>query len=279
MTHPVRPDEYQEINNFYTATVYEKGAEVIRMQHTLLGPERFRRAMDLYFERFDGRAVTCEDFVQTMQDASDLDLAQFRRWYSQAGTPVVSSRSRYDPVARSYTLELEQKTVGTAGQAHKRPFHIPFAIGLLDPNGNDLPLRLDGETTPGPTTRILNLTEPRQSFRFMDIPVVPVPSLLRGFSAPVKLVHHYRDEELVFLASHDSDPVNRWDAAQRLFADALLSLARDYRDGRPLAMPSSVASIVANLLADKTSDPALIALAVTLPDPCYIAALEPLMDV
>ena len=279
MAHPVRPDEYQEINNFYTATVYEKGAEVIRMQHTLLGPERFRRAMDLYFERFDGRAVTCEDFVQTMQDASDLDLAQFRRWYSQAGTPVVSSRGRYDPVARSYTLELEQKTVGTAGQAHKRPFHIPFAIGLLDPNGNDLPLRLDGETTPGPTTRILNLTEPRQSFRFMDIPVAPVPSLLRGFSAPVKLVHHYRDEELVFLASHDSDPVNRWDAAQRLFADALLSLARDYRDGRPLAMPSSVASIVANLLADKTSDPALIALAVTLPDPCYIAALEPLMDV
>jgi len=279
MAHPVRPDEYQEINNFYTATVYEKGAEVIRMQHTLLGDEQFRRGMDLYFERHDGRAVTCEDFVQAMQDASGVDLAQFRRWYSQAGTPIVASRGRYDDAARTYTLELEQKTGGTPGQAHKRPFHIPLAIGLLDRNGNDLPLTLEGEASAGPTTRVLNLTEPRQIFRFVDVPRAPVPSLLRGFSAPVKVLHEYRDDELAFLASHDSDPVNRWDAAQRSFADALLSLARDHREGKPLAVPQPVASIVAHLLADDKSDPALIALALTLPDPGYVATLEPTLDV
>jgi aminopeptidase N len=279
MAHPVRPDEYQEINNFYTATVYEKGAEVIRMQHTLLGPERFRRGMDLYFERHDGHAVTCDDFVQAMQDVSELDLAQFRRWYSQAGTPIVSSRGRYDAASKSYTLELEQKTPGTAGQSHKRPFHIPFAIGLLDQDGNDLPLKLDGETAPGATTRVLSLTEARQSFRFVDVPVAPLPSLLRGFSAPVKVVHDYRDGELAFLAAHDSDPVNRWDAAQRSFADALRKLAADHRDGRTLALPRSVHSIVDQLLTDQTSDPALIALALTLPDPAYVAALEPTLDV
>ena len=279
MAHPVRPDEYQEINNFYTSTVYEKGAEVIRMQHTLLGPERFQRGMDLYFARHDGQAVTCEDFVQAMQDASGIDLARFRRWYSQAGTPTVSSRGRYDAPTRTYTLELEQKTAATAGQAHKRPFHIPFAIGLLDREGNDLPLTLDGETERGPTTRVLSLTEARQSFRFIDIPVAPVPSLLRGFSAPVNLVYDHSDEELAFLASHDSDPVNRWNAAQRSFADALLSLARDHRDGRPLALPPTVALIVRHLLADETSDPALIALALTLPDPGYVATLEPALDV
>ena len=279
MAHPVRPDEYQEINNFYTATVYEKGAEVIRMQHTLLGAERFRRGMDLYFERHDGRAVTCEDFLQAMQDASGIDLAQFRRWYSQAGTPVVASRGRYDAAARTYTLDLEQKTAGTPGQAHKRPFHIPFAIGLLDRAGNDMPLTLDGESTPGPTTRVLDLTEARQSFRFVDVNAAPVPSLLRDFSAPVKLAHDYSEHDLALLAAHDSDPVNRWDAAQRSFSDALVALARGHRDGKPLALRRSVASIVAHLVADEASDPALIALALTLPDPAYVAALEPAIDV
>ena len=278
MAHAVRPDEYQEINNFYTATVYEKGAEVIRMQHTLLGPERFRRGMDLYFERHDGRAVTCEDFVQAMQDASGVDLAQFRRWYSQAGTPLVSSRGRYDAATRSYTLDVEQKTPATPGQAHKRPFHIPLAVGLLDRDGNDLPLKLEGEKGAGPTTRVLSLTEPRQSFRFIDIPVAPVPSLLRGFSAPVKLIHSYADDEIVFLAAHDSDPVNRWDAAQRALADALRKLARDHREGRALALPEAVATIAGRLLVDETSDPALVALALTLPDPAYVATLEPVVD-
>ena len=279
MAHPVRPDEYQEINNFYTATVYEKGAEVIRMQHTLLGAERFRRGMDLYFARHDGRAVTCDDFVQAMQDASDVNLVQFRRWYSQAGTPVVSARGHYDAATRSYTLDIEQKTAPTPGQAHKQPFHIPFAVGLLDTEGNDLPLTLAGERAPGPTTRVLDVKEARQSFRFVNIPAPPVPSLLRRFSAPVKLVHDYSDAELAFLAAHDSDPVNRWDAAQRSFTDALLRLAHDHRSGRPLALGPSLISLVGDLLDDEASDPALIALALTLPDPGYVAALEPAVDV
>src|SRR5438067_3295743 len=279
MAHPVRPDEYQEINNFYTATVYEKGAEVIRMQHTLLGEERFRQAMDLYFERHDGRAVTCDDFVQAMHDASRIDLNQFRRWYSQAGTPVVTARGRYDAGTRTYVLDMEQKTAATPGQSHKQPFHIPFAVGLLDRDGRDLPLRLAGETSIGTTTRILNVTQSRQLFRFVDIPVPPVPSLLRGFSAPVKVVYDHDEDDLAFLAAHDSDPVNRWDAAQRLMTGVLLRLAHDHRGGRRGAVPASLASLVGRLLQDEASDPALMALALTLPDPCYVAALEPVIDV
>ncbi|MGZ9044702.1 MAG: aminopeptidase N, partial [Telluria sp.] len=188
MAHPVRPDEYLEINNFYTGTVYEKGAEVIRMQHTLLGPLRFRRGMDLYFARHDGQAVTCDDFVQAMQDAAPpdgIDLAQFKRWYEQAGTPVVSVRGHYDAAARCYTLDVAQHCPPTPGQAHKAPLHIPLAIGLLDPDGRDLSLRMEGESAPAGTTRVLNVTAASQSFRFEDLAVAPVPSLLRGFSAPV----------------------------------------------------------------------------------------------
>ncbi|HSV17417.1 MAG TPA: aminopeptidase N [Casimicrobiaceae bacterium] len=279
MAHPVRPDEYQEINNFYTSTVYEKGAEVIRMQHTLLGPETFRRGMDLYFERFDGRAVTCDDFAQAMQDASGIDLAQFRRWYGQAGTPVVAVRGRYDARARSYTLELAQRTAPTPGQPRKLPFHIPVRIGLVGPDGRDMPLRLHGEAAPAGTTRVLSLTQAAQAFRFVDVPARPVPSLLRGFSAPVKLEFEYTDEDLALLAAHDSDAVNRWDAAQRAFAHAILRLARAARAGHGMAVPESITILVERLLGDHTSDPALIALALSLPDPAYVAALEPVLDV
>ncbi|HEY6893303.1 MAG TPA: aminopeptidase N, partial [Rhodanobacteraceae bacterium] len=189
MAHPVRPDEYQEINNFYTATVYEKGAELIRMQHTLLGPERFRRAMDLYFERHDGQAVTCEEFVQAMEDASletgGPDLRQFRRWYAQAGTPIVRGSGVYDPASRTYTLTLAQHTPATQGQTRKEPLHIPVAMALVDADGNDLPLVLEdeGERERAPTTRVLSLTEAEQQFRFAHVERTPVPSLLRGFSA------------------------------------------------------------------------------------------------
>ena len=240
MAHNVRPDEYLEINNFYTSTVYEKGAEVIRMQHTLLGPERFRRGMDLYFERHDGMAVTCDDFVQAMQDASRVELTQFRRWYSQAGTPVVAVRGAYDAAAQTYTLDIAQSTPPTPGQPEKQPFHIPFAVGLVDQTGRDIPLRLDGEAAPVGTTRVLDVREARQSFRFAGIEAPPVPSLLRGFSAPVNVEFAYTDEELAFLAAHDSDAVNRWDAAQRSFANAMLALARDQRDGKPLALPPAL---------------------------------------
>jgi aminopeptidase N len=279
MAHPVRPDEYREINNFYTATVYEKGAEVIRMQHTLLGPERFRRGMDLYFARHDGQAVTCDDFVQVMQDASGVDLSQFRRWYSEAGTPVVATASRYDPAARRWTLEVSQSLPSRGSGPARPPLHIPLALGLLGPDGRDIPLRLAGEAAAQGTTRVLELRSAAQTFEFVDVPARPVPSLFRGFSAPVRVEYDYGDDELALLAAHDSDAVNRWDAAQRSFTGAVLALARARRDGMPLTLSPALSRLVAALLADTVSDPALLAPALALPDPAYIATLEPMIDV
>jgi aminopeptidase N len=278
MSHPVRPDEYQEINNFYTATVYEKGAELIRMQHALLGEAAFRRALDRYFERHDGQAVTCDDFVQSMQDASGVDLTQFRRWYAQAGTPLVTARGHYDAAARTYVLDVEQAVSSPQGANGRPPLHIPFAVGLLDASGNDVPLRLAGEPNAAGTTRVLHVTSRTQRFEFVDVATAPVPSLLRGLSAPVKVAFDYRDEELAHLAAHDSDDVNRWDAAQRLFANAVLALAQEHRDGKPLTVPESLSRVVGALLDDEASDPALRALAITLPDPAYVAALAPSID-
>jgi len=252
---------------------------VIRMQHALLGADGFRRGTDLYFDRFDGEAVTCDDFVQSMQDASGVDLTQFRRWYSQAGTPVVTVHGHYDANARLYMLEVEQHTPATPGQSSKLPLHIPLAVGLLGPDGSDLPLRLEGEPAAGGTTRVLSVTKPRQAFCFVDVPVRPVPSLLRGFSAPVKVEFDFTDDQLAFLATHDSDAVNRWDAAQRSYVNAVLRLARDLRAGRPLVLPAALSRVVAALLADESSDPALLALALTPPDPAYVAAIEPTIDV
>ncbi|MEO6747991.1 MAG: aminopeptidase N, partial [Casimicrobiaceae bacterium] len=277
--HPVRPDEYREINNFYTPTVYEKGAEVIRMQRALLGDDGFRRGMDLYFDRHDGQAVTCEDFVQSMSDATGVDLTQFRRWYSQAGTPVVDATGAYDAAARTYTLELSQHTQPTPGQPTKLPLHVPIALGLVGKAGNDLPLQLAGEGTPMGTTRVVDLREPTQRYTFVDVNEAPVPSLARGYSAPVKLAFRYTDVELALLAAHDSDPVNRWDAAQRSFANAILALAADVRRQRALVLPPFLTALVGQLAADRVSDPALIALALTPPDPAYVAAMEDAIDV
>jgi aminopeptidase N len=279
MAHPVRPDEYQEINNFYTATVYEKGAEVIRMQHTLLGPDRFRRGMDLYFDRHDGQAVTCDDFVQAMADASGVDLAQFRRWYSQAGTPVVRARGHYDAAARTYALALSQHTDPTPGQPEKLPFHIPFAVGLVGPDGKDLPLRLEGEAEAAGATRVLDLVAPSQTFTFVDVPAPPVPSLAREYSAPVRVDHDYGDADLALLAAHDSDPVNRWDAAQRTFTQAIRAIAAQHRAGQPSALPGALVRVASALLDDRTGDPALIALALLPPDPAYVASLDAVIDV
>jgi len=279
MAHPVRPDEYQEINNFYTATVYEKGAELIRMQHTLLGPEAFRRGMDLYFARHDGQAVTCDDFVNAMQDASGVDLAQFRRWYAQAGTPLVRVTGRHDEPGRAYTLDVEQTCTPSPGQPDKRPFHIPLAVGLIGPDGRELQVRLERGDGTARTTHVLDLREPRQRFRFLDVPVPPVPSLLRGHSAPVRVEFAYTDRELALLAARDADPFNRWDAAQRTFVTAHLWLARQCRGGAPLVLPAGIEHVVAQLLEDTSSDPALVAMALTPPDTGYVAALEPVQDV
>ena len=283
LAHPVRPDEYEEINNFYTTTVYEKGAELIRMQHTLLGSACFRRGLDLYFARHDGQAVTCDDFVNAMDEASresgGRDLAQFRRWYAQAGTPVVRVRGRYDARAKTYTLDIEQHTPPTPGQPHKPPLHIPFAVGLVAADGTDLELALAGETSRGATTRLLDVTDERQTFTFVDIAAPPVPSLLRGYSAPVKVEFDYDDRALELLAAHDSDSVNRWDAALRSYVRAILSQADRHACGEPLELDASLVRVASALLDDRTSDPALIAIALTPPDLDYLAECVTTIDV
>ena len=221
MAHPVRPDQYVEINNFYTVTVYEKGAEVVRMMQTLVNRDGFGKGMDLYFQRHDGQAVTCDDFAQAIADANpDSELARqltpFKRWYSQSGTPRVQARGQYNAAERSYGLTLSQSCPPTTGQSDKQPFVIPVAVGLVDANGQDLPLRLRGESHSAGTTRLLVLTGPSQTFLFEDVDAEPVPSVLRGFSAPVILDSGLADTQLLHLLAHDSDAFNRWEAGQQL---------------------------------------------------------------
>ncbi len=271
MAHPVRPQSYLEISNFYTATVYEKGAEVVRMIHTLLGAAAFRRGMDLYFARHDGQAVTTDDFVAAMADASGIDLSHFKRWYDQAGTPVVVSHGQYDPGACTYTLTLRQYTPPTPGQAEKLPLHIPFAVGLVGPDGRDLPLQLSGEPAAGATTHVLSLTEPRQSFVFANVFAHPVPSLLRNFSAPVVLEHDYSDAQLAHLMAHDSDAFNRWEAGQRLATQILLRGVDAAIQGAPLEVPDAFITAFARTLANGEGDPALAAEALALPSEAYLA--------
>jgi aminopeptidase N len=271
LAHPVRPDAYQEINNFYTMTVYHKGAEVIRMQHTLLGEEGFRRGLGLYLSRHDGQAVTVDDFVAAMADAGEVDLRQFKSWYSQAGTPTVTARGAWDGTRRSYVLTLSQQTPATPGQPTKEPFHIPVAVGLVGRDGRDLPLRLTGEAAPGGTTRVLELRDAEQTFTFLDVSEPPVPSLLRGFSAPVKLQVDRLDSDLAFLFAHDSDPFNRWEAGQELATRVLLGLAKDHRAGRELQLPDVLCRAFRAALTDEAADPALLAEALRLPSEGYLA--------
>ncbi|MHB1408150.1 MAG: aminopeptidase N [Acidovorax defluvii] len=221
MAHPVRPDSYIEINNFYTVTIYEKGAEVVRMMHTLVGREGFAKGMKLYFERHDGQAVTCDDFASAIADANPTsDLARllpaFKRWYSQAGTPHVHATGNYDAAARTYTLTLTQSCAPTPGQSTKEPFVIPVELGLLSASGAALPLQMANESTPGAASRTVVLTEPTQTLTFVHVDAEPVPSLLRNFSAPVVLDIDYTDAQLLTLLAHDADAFNRWEAGQRL---------------------------------------------------------------
>ncbi len=289
MSHPVRPDSYVEINNFYTLTIYEKGAEVVRMYQTLLGREGFRKGMDLYFARHDGQAVTCDDFRAAMADAGGRDLAQFERWYSQAGTPRVKVRADYDEATGSYTLHLEQSCPPTPGQPDKLPMHIPVAVGLLDAHGRDLPLTLLDTNAPDEvpvhpvsTTMVLELTEAKQSFTFTGIDEEPVPSLLRDFSAPVVLDYAYTDEQLAFLLAHDSDPFNRWEAGQRLATRRLLALAESGVQAdlvyHPTALDQLIASALRKLLRDDSLDPAFRDLVLTLPSEGMLAEQMDVID-
>jgi aminopeptidase N len=276
MSHPVRPDSFVEINNFYTVTVYEKGAEVVRMYQTLLGRDGFRKGMDLYFKRHDGQAVECDDFRAAMADANGRDLTQFERWYSQAGTPVVTARTRYDAVKRNFDIILSQR-----GQADQLPFHIPVAVGLLGANGKDLPLTLEnGKHAKNATTVVLELTGQEQIFRFRNVDERPIPSILRDFSAPVILEYDYTDDELLHLFSHDSDPVNRWEAGQRLAMERLLKLTKQVATGGAanLKLDSTFINAMRAVLTDETLDPAFRELALILPSETIIAEQMDVVD-
>ena len=279
MAHPVRPDSYIEINNFYTATVYQKGAEVVRMMHTLLGAQRYRQGIDLYFQRHDGQAVTCDDFANAMEDASGVDLAQFRLWYAQAGTPDVRVEGGYDAAGRRYTLTVTQSLRPTPGQPEKKPMHIPLSVGLLDGAGRDLPLRLAGEAAAGDATRVLDVRTPRDVFVFEDVPEKPVASLLRGFSAPVKLDAPRSDDELTFLMAHDSDPFARWEAGQQLGARLILELVEARKAGRPMVVPGHFVDAIRRTLDDQRLDRSFIADAVTLPGLAFLGELTPEIDI
>ena len=278
IAHPIRPESYIEINNFYTPTVYEKGAEVIRMIHTLLGADGYRRGIDLYVQRHDGQAATCEDFVAAMEDAGGVDLKLFRRWYSQAGTPEITIEEDWDQAAGRYSLILGQSTAPTPGQADKQPLHIPIALGLLDADGRDLPVRLAGEAEARAGTRVLSLTQGRQRFDFDGLAARPVPSLFRGFSAPVKLASQPRDR-LAFLFAHDSDPFSRWEAGQQLAAQLMLEGVAARQAGRPWQLDPGFVTAIDSLLADPALDAAFIAEAIALPGESFLADQMAVIDV
>jgi aminopeptidase N len=271
MAHPVRPHAYQQVSNFYTSTIYAKGAELVRMMHTFAGDAAFRRGIVLYFERHDGHAVTTDALVDAIETASGVDLAQFRLWYEQAGTPRLTVRGRYDAVARSYELTVTQQCPPTPGQPVKQPMHIPLAVGLLDAQGRDLDLRLEGEATPRGPTAVLSLRRETEVFRFVDVAAPPVPSLARNFSAPVIVDYPYDEHALQHLLGFDSDPFNRWEAGQRLAMDLLLRGVADERAGRRVEFPDYLAEAFGRVLADAAKDPAFAAEALSLPPEVVIA--------
>jgi aminopeptidase N len=258
MSHPIRPDSYIEINNFYTLTVYEKGAEVIRMLHTLLGADQWRKGMDEYVARHDGSATTCDAFIEAMQSVTKLDLTQFKRWYSTAGTPTLAITEHYDAQKSRYSLTVKQSCPDTPGQSDKAPLHIPLVLGLLDAVGNDLPI--EGRSSEHGV--ILDITDREETFHFDDIAQSPVASLLRGFSAPVKLTHDVSDDTLSFLIAHDSDSFNRWEAGQRLAQRVIINVMNG---DDVTTVAAGLTEALEALLNDDQLEPAFIAEALSLP--------------
>ncbi|MDH4019920.1 MAG: aminopeptidase N [Xanthomonadales bacterium] len=279
MSHPIRPDQYVEINNFYTATVYQKGATIIRMYHTLLGESGFQKGMKLYFERHDGQAVTCDDFLAAMADANGVNLDRFGRWYSQSGTPHVHVTDHYDAETQKYTLTLKQHTPATHDQKDKQPLVIPFALGLLSDNGDEIPLQLETEAGASEGTRLLVLENEQQEYSFINVPESPVPSLFRDYSAPVKVFYDYSLEQLATLIAYDSDAFVRWDAAQRMAESAILEQCRRYSRGLEMQLEPSLLKAFQGILSDASADPALLAEAMTLPDEDYLAEQMEVVDV
>jgi aminopeptidase N len=279
LAHPVRPESYLRIDNFYTPTVYNKGAELVRMIQTFVGRDGFRRGMDLYIRRHDNQAVTIEDFLAAMQDSSGVDLGQFKRWYEQAGRPEITIEDRWDKATTSYELSIAQKVPPTPGQTEKLPMMIPLAMGLLGPDGAELPTRLEEETESRDGTRVITLAEARERFRFVDVPAPPVPSLLRGFSAPVKL----KDvplERLKFLAINDPEPFARWEAGQQVATRVLLDGIEACRSGATATpLDPDLVTALRRILADAGRDPAFAAEALALPSETFLADQLAVVDV
>ncbi len=289
MAHQVRPDSFIEINNFYTVTVYEKGSELIRMISLLLGEKGFYRGMKLYFDRHDGQAVTIEDFVKAMEDANNADLSQFSNWYTQAGTPEIHVETKYDGENKTFDLILKQTCPLTPGQEKKQPFQIPIEVGLLGSNGEELSLYLDDDPSQhGQKSITLDFKQSEQCFRFSDLSSKPIPSIIRGFTAPVKLTHHVEEDELVFLMSHDTDEFNRWDSAQRLITKIMLRLIDDIGTNRVEIkdlveiLPNQIPDLIdafRNVLLNESLDKAIISQTIALPTEAYLAEQMEIIDV
>ena len=279
MAHAVRPDSFIEISNFYTLTVYEKGSEVVRMIHTLLGEVGFRKGSDLYFERHDGQAVTCDDFIKAMEDANGADLSQFKRWYSQAGTPRLAVSEHYDATQKTYSLTFAQSCPPTPDKVEKLPFVIPVELALLNAQGAELALQLAGETNAAGTTRVLSVTEAQQTFTFEGVPEKPLPSLLRGFSAPVKLQFAYSRDQLMFLMQHDSDGFNRWDAGQQLSVQVLQDLISQHQRGEALTLDPRLVEALRSVLNNAQLDQAMVAEMLSLPGEAYLTEISEVADV
>ncbi|MES2946975.1 MAG: DUF3458 domain-containing protein, partial [Pseudomonadota bacterium] len=285
MAHPVRPDSYIEINNFYTVTIYEKGAEVVRMMQTLVGRDGFTKGMKLYFERFDGQAVTCDDFAQSMADANPGSslaqlLPQFTLWYSQAGTPRLAASGSYDAEAKTYTLQFQQSCAATANQPHKHAFVIPVLMGLVGSHsGAALPLTVQGSTDAPASNHLFVMTGGTASITFTDVAEEPVPSILRGFSAPVLLDFDYTDAQLLTLLANDPDPFNRWEAGQRLaLRSAINAIAHEADSTRASVLNDAYLSAMRSVLRHPTLDAAFKELVLTLPSETYIAEQLDVVD-
>lgn len=272
MAHPIRPDSYLEVNNFYTATVYRKGAEVIRMVQTLLTSEIFRKGMDLYFHRHDGQAVTTEEFIKAMEDASGKDLTQFRRWYGQAGTPVLDIHSEYDVAAKTYKLTVKQSCPPTPGQPKKEAFYLPLAMGFVGSHCRDMPTQLHNESQAFEGTRVLEIKKPVEEFIFVNVAEKPIPSLLRGFSAPVKLNYGYANKELAWLFQCDSDAFTRWNAGQQLAVNIISQLITLINQKRTLRLDPLFIETFEKLLTSGPDDLNFLSRLLTLPSESYLLA-------
>ena len=278
LAHPIRPDAYIEINNFYTLTVYEKGAEVVRMLHTILGADGFRKGCDCYFERHDGQAVTCDDFVSAMEAANGQDLSQFRRWYSQAGTPVINITESYRPDEKTLALTIKQHCPPTPGQQTKEPLHIPITVGLIDKHGKAVTCSLQGSATKSDEVT-LQLTAAEQTFTFTGLAEKPVASILRNFSAPVKMTMDRSLDELAFLLSYDSDTFNRWEAGQLLSGQIITGLIADVQQGRTLQLSPIIITAFKQVLAQSWDDLSYFSLLLGLPSEGYLAEQMQVVDV